>query len=63
MKATKKDIGLKVTFRSPTRWSNQKATRIIRDVREDGGVEVVFGGWWRFSVREHEIIEIHRGEE
>ena len=59
MKATKKDIGRKVEFRALTRWTGAKQTRIIKSVRENGGVTVRFGGYSDFGVRPHEIIEIY----
>lgn len=51
-------VGKKMTFRSPTRWSNQKATRVIRRIDWLGRPCVKFGGWDDFIVHEHEIIDI-----
>jgi len=60
MRVKKEDIGKKVTFRAATRWGNDKATRVIKNVNAQGNAEVRFGGWGNFIVRPHEIIEVHR---
>jgi len=59
MEITKKDIGKRVTFRSPRKWSNDKATRIITNVTERGWICVNFEGCRPFYVYPHEVIELH----
>ncbi len=55
---TEKDIGKRVTFRSPRMWNSAKATRVIRGIGSRGGPIVYFGGYTDFCVRPHEVIEI-----
>ena len=45
---------VQVTFKAVTRWSNNRATRIVNDFTTRG-VKVAFGGHSDFRVRHHEI--------
>jgi hypothetical protein len=49
-------IGQKITFKSPTRWGNSKATRIINGTFK-GLPTVRYGGWSAFVINANEIIE------
>ena len=51
-------IGKSITFRSPTRWSDCKAKRLIRSIDGIGRPCVKFGGWGDFAIHEHEVIDI-----
>ena len=50
--------GQKITFKSPTRSGNVKATRIINGAF-NGLPTVRFNGWVNFVIRQNEIIEIN----
>jgi hypothetical protein len=70
MSAKLKDIrvGDSITFRSLTRYSNEKATRIVKEVPPKGKwmhgyVAVRYAGYGDFYVRLSEIIEHHPLEE
>jgi len=58
MKKLNFKIGQKITFKSPTRWGNSKATRIINGTWNELPT-VRFGGWSNFVIKENEIIEIN----
>jgi len=58
MKYVKFKQGQKITFKSPTRNGNVKATRIING-SFNGLPTVRFNGWINFVVRKNEIIEIN----
>ena len=49
--------GQKITFKSPTRSGNKKATRVINGTF-NGLPTVRFNGWVNFVVRQNEIIKI-----
>ena len=51
----KSHIGKRLVFRSVTRWNTREATRVIKNVNDDGSVEVRFGGHPNFRVRPHEV--------
>ena len=51
-------IGQRITFKSPTRCGNFKATRIINGTF-NGLPTVRFNGWINFVIRQNEIIEIN----
>ena len=51
--------GQKITFKSPTRSGNLKATRIINGTF-NGLPTVRFNGWVNFVIRQKEIIEINK---
>ncbi len=50
--------GQKITFKSPTRSGNIKATRIINGTF-NGLPTVRFNGWVNFVIRQKEIIKIN----
>ena len=50
-------IGQRITFKSPTRCGNFKATRIINGTF-NGLPTVKFNGWDSFIIKENEIINI-----
>jgi len=58
-------VGDRIKFRCVTRWGASPATRIVKAVHSGAhglrGVEVRFGGWNGFFVREREIIGIVEG--
>tara|TARA_R110000764_G_scaffold112939_1_gene200078 strand:+ start:438 stop:614 length:177 start_codon:yes stop_codon:yes gene_type:complete len=58
MKETNFKIGQRITFKSPTRNGNVKATRIINGTI-NGLPTVRFNGWVNFIIRQNEIIEIN----
>ena len=58
MKETTFKIGQRITFKSPTRNGNVKATRIING-NFNGLPTVRFNGWVNFIIRQKEIIEIN----
>jgi hypothetical protein len=49
--------GQKITFKSPTRNGNIKATRVINGTL-NGLPTVRFNGWVNFVIRQNEIIKI-----
>lgn len=51
-------VGDRIKFRSPTRYSNVTAIRVIREILPNGYVTVGFQGWKDFYVRPHEILEV-----
>ncbi len=58
MKELNFKIGQRITFKSPTRSGNLKATRIINGTF--GSLPTVrFNGWVNFIIRQNEIIEIN----
>ena len=58
MRAQKSDIGKRVVFRATTRYSDRKATRVIKGIIGNGNIVVSYAGWSDFQVYPHEIIEI-----
>ena len=58
MKKTEFKQGQRITFKSPTRNGNVKATRIINGTF-NGLPTVRFNGWINFVIRQNEIIEIN----
>jgi hypothetical protein len=50
--------GQRITFKSPTRHGNFKATRIINGTF-NGLPTVKFNGWPAFVIKENEIININ----
>lgn len=54
-------VGDRITFKSPTRYSFRKATRVVNGFLW-GRPTVRFGGWADFAVRPWEIIEHHPKE-
>ena len=52
------EIGDTITFRAITRWSGAKATRKVKGFTANGQVEVRYGGWGRFVLRNYEILSI-----
>lgn len=60
MKATKEHIGKRAVFRALCTWNEgRKATRIIKEVREDGSIYVKYGGYTKFHINVHEIKDIY----
>lgn len=59
MKAEKDDEGRNVIFRALCRWGYNRTTRKIKEVRDDGSIEVRYGGYGNFHVRCDEIREIY----
>lgn len=61
-------IGDYITFKSPTRSGNRKATRKITGFREYDEFDTVvlvtqYHGWKDFAVKPYEIISVHANKE
>jgi hypothetical protein len=53
-------VGDLIKFKSVTRWSNAAVWRVVKELTQDGGAMVRFGGWDRFVVRNNEIIDYRK---
>ena len=55
------NIGDRITFRALTRWSNEKATRVVNGFWLNSSNPTVRYGCGNFVVRLDEIISIEKG--
>lgn len=59
-KERKIEIGDRITFKSPTRWADRKATRVVKGFDPHGRPEVAYGGCPYFIVQLHEVISVQK---
>lgn len=63
MARKKVEVGDVITFKSPTRYSNEKAKRKVVGICSlTGYPEVRYAGWGNFLVKPKEIIKVEKPE-